>query len=196
MGSYGTECSNLVRFMDAMAEKHEKMQQQKQSNATFANQSIGTNNTALLAKQKADTAKALKAAQNFDFSKVKKQKRKPIEKKVYIAGLTSDKKKVLSKKIIDFHNKNMPAKQIANELKINVATTRMYLLRAGYTPIQSNKYGIKRQKLIDEIIKLHKQGMPLADIVRATKIPRSTARSYLIEAGYKPIPYNKKKGAK
>jgi hypothetical protein len=37
--------------------------------------------------------------------------------------------------------------------------------------------------------------MPFADIVRATKIPRSTARTYLIKAGYKPIEYNKK-GAK
>jgi hypothetical protein len=133
--------------MDAMADKHEKKQQQKRSNATFADQSIGTNNTALLAKQKADTAKALKAAMNFDFSKVKKQKSKPTEKKVFISGLSSDKKKQFLNNIIELHKKNMPVKEIANHLNTNVVTTRMYLLRAGYTPIQSNKHGIKRQKL-------------------------------------------------
>ena len=181
--------------MDAMADKHEKMQQQKRSNATFANQSLGINRAALLAKTKSDTAKALKAAMNFDFSKVQKQKKKPLEKKIYIAGLTSDKKKELLNKIIKLHNQDIPAKEIANQLKINVPTTRMYLLRAGYTPIQSNKYGIKRQKLIEQIIKLHKQGMPFADIVRAVKLPKSTARYYLIKAGYTPI-NQIKKGAK
>ena len=146
MGSHATECSSLVRFMDAMDNKHEKKQQQKRSNATFATQSIGTNNTALLAKQKADTAKALKAAMNFDFSKVKKQKSKPLEKKVFISGLSSDKKKQFLNNIIELHKKNTPVKEIANQLKINVVTTRMYLLRAGYTPIAHNKKGAKCEK--------------------------------------------------
>lgn len=186
MGSHATECSSLVRFMDAMADKHEKMQQQKRSNATFATQSIGTNNTALLAKQKADTAKALKAAMNFDFSKLKTTPEQKPGKVKYQKRRKSDQQKLV-KKMIKLHEQGMRLIDISKKLDIHATTVKNNLLKLGYDPITKKIESKERQKKVKSIVKLHNQGMTFADIVRATKIPRSTARTYLIEAGYTPI---------
>ena len=195
MGSHAEDCRSLVRFMDAMADKHEKMQQLKRSNATYATQSIGTNNTALLAKQKADTAKALKAAQNFDFNKLKTtQVQKP--GKVKFQNMRKSDRQNLVQKIVKLHEQGTRLMDIAKKLNIKAPTVRGNLVRLGYDPITKKIDPQKKQKKVDSIVKLHKQGMPFADIVRATKIARSTARTYLIEAGYTPISYNDKKGAK
>ena len=186
MGSYATECSSIVQFMDAMDNKHEKKHNQKQNNSTFATQSIGTNNTALYAKQKRDTAKALKAAMNFDFSKLKTTpKQKP--GKVKFQNMRKYDKQKLVQKMIKLHKQGTSLMDIAKKLNIKAPTVRGNLVRLGYDPITKKIDPEKKQKKIDSIVKLHKQGMPFADIVRATKIPRSTARTYLIEAGYTPI---------
>ena len=192
MGSHATQCSSLLKFMDAMEEKHKKQIMQKRSNVKFVTQSIGANNTGLLAKQKSDTAKALKAAMDFDYSKLKKAPEQKYNKIILKNMRKSDKKKLVQK-IIKLHEKGTRLIDIAKILNMSAPTVRDNLIRLGYDPITKKNNAKEKQKKIDSIVKLHKQGMPFADIVRETKIPRCTARTYLIEAGYTPIPYNRNK---
>jgi response regulator of citrate/malate metabolism len=148
---------------------------------------------AAVKKQKEDTAKALKAAMAFNFSKVKKKK------KPFVAGMTSTKKAALLKKVIDFHEAGTPVNNIAEKLKINKQTARMYLLRSGHKPIRSVRITKGIQDKVNIVIKYHKQGIPLCDIVQKVKIDKRTVKRYLIKAGHKPILKKrspKKKGAK
>lgn len=159
---------------------------------------IKAKRAAAIKKEKDDTAKAIKAAMAFDFSKVKKQKN-PFEKQVFVAGMTSNQKAEILKEVIALHKAGTPVMEIAQKLKINKQTARLYLLRSGHKPIPSVKMtkGIKDK--VDLAIKYHKQGMALCDIVHAAKINRTTARRYLVKAGYSPILKKRgpeKKGAK
>lgn len=195
MGSYAEQCSSLLRFIESIDSKIERM-----SNLSGVNTSHDMNakRAAAIKKEKDDTAKAIKAAMAFDFSKIKKQK-KPFKKQVFITGMSSDQKDDLLKKVIALHEAGTPIMEIAQKLKINKKTARLYLLRSGHKPIPSVKMtkGIKDK--VDLAIKYHKQGMALCDIVHAAKINRTTARRYLIKAGYRPILKKRgpeKKGAK
>jgi len=195
MGSHAEDCSSLIRFMDSMDSKIERM-----SNTPIVDIShnLKTKKAAAIKKQKEDTAKALKAAMAFDFSKVKKNK-KPFVKKVFVAGMTSTKKAALLKKVIALHKASTPLNDIAENLKINKQTARMYLLRSGHKPIRSVKITKGMQDKVNIAIKYHKQGIPLCDIVQKVKIDKRTAKRYLIKAGHNPILKKRgpeKKGAK
>ena len=194
MGSHGTQCSSIIRFMESMDSKIERM-----SNAPVVDIShnLKAKKAAAIKKQREDTAKAVKAAMAFDFSKVKKKK--PFKKQVFVMGMSSDQKTELLKKVIVLHEAGTPVMEIAQKLKINKQTARIYLLRAGHKPIVSDKMTKGMKAKVDIAIKCHKQGMALCDIVHAAKINRSTARRYLIKAGYSPILKKRgpeKKGAK
>ena len=195
MGSYGTQCSSIIRFMESMDSKIERM-----SNAPVVDIShnLKAKKAAAIKKQREDTAKAIKAAMAFDFSKVKKKK-KPFVKKVFVTGMTSNQKAALLKKVIALHVAGTPVMEIAEKLKINKQTARMYLLRSGHKPIPSVKMTKGMQDKVDLAIKYHNQGMPLCDIVQKVKINRTTAKRYLIKAGHNPIVKKRgpeKKGAK
>ena len=195
MGSLAEECSNLLRFMESIDSKIERMSRFSGVNTSY---DMHAKRAAAIKKGKDDYAKAVKAAMAFDFSKVKKQK-KPFKKQVFVTGMSSDKKAELLKKVIDLHKKETPVMEIAQKLKINKQTARLYLLRAGHKPIPSVKMTKGMKAKVDLAIKYHKQGMALCDIVYAAKINRSTARRYLIKAGYNPILKKRgpvKKGAK
>jgi len=195
MGSHGTQCSRIIRFMESIDSKIERM---SKAPIVDISHNLKAKKAAAIKKQKEDTAKALKAAMAFDFSKVKKKK-KPFVKKVFVTGMTSTQKAALLKKVIALHVAGTPVKDISEKLKINKQTARMYLLRSGHKPIPSV---VMTKTLIDKIdlaIKYHKQGMPLCDIVQKVKINRTTARLYLIKAGHNPILKKRgpeKKGAK
>ena len=195
MGSYAEDCSSLIRFMESMDSKIEQMSKAPVVNISH---NLKAKKVAAIKKQKEDTAKALKAAMAFDFSKVKKKK-KPFVKKVFVTGMTSTEKAALLKKLIALHVAGTPVMDIAEKLKINKQTARMYLLRSGHKPIPSVKMTKGMQDRVDLAIKYHNQGMPLCDIVQKVKINRTTARRYLIKAGHKPIVKKRgpeKKGAK
>ena len=194
MGSLAEDCSSLMRFMESIDSKIERMCKTTGVNTSY---DIKAKKVAAIKKQKEDTAKALKAAMAFDFSKVKKKK--PFKKQVFVMGMSSDQKTELLKKVIVLHEAGTPVMEIAQKLKINKQTARIYLLRAGHKPIVSDKMTKGMKAKVDIAIKCHKQGMALCDIVHAAKINRSTARRYLIKAGHKPIVKKRgpeKKGAK
>lgn len=195
MGSHAEQCTSLLRFMESIDSKIERMCKTTGVNTSY---DINAKRAAAIKKGKEDTARAVKAAMAFDFSKVKKQKT-PFKKQVFIAGMTSDEKAELLKKVIDLHKKETPVMEIAQKLKINKQTARLYLLRAGHKPIPSVKMTKGMQDKVDLAIKYHKQGMALCDIVHAAKINRTTAKRYLLKAGYSPILKKRgpeKKGAK
>ena len=183
MGSYAEDCSSLVRFMESMDSKIEQM---NKAPVVDISHNLEAKKVAAIKKQKEDTAKALKAAKAFDFSKVKKKK-KPFVKKVFVTGMTSTEKAALLKKVIALHDKGTPLNYIAEKLKINKQTARMYLLRSGHKPIRSVKITKGMQDKVDLAIKYHKQGIPLCDIVQKVKIDKRTAKRYLIKAGHNPI---------
>lgn len=195
MGSLAEECSSLMRFMDSIDSKIERMSRFSGVNTSY---DMDAKRAAAIKKGKEDTARAVKAAMAFDFSKVKKQKN-PFKKQVFIAGMSSNKKAELLKKVIDLHEAGTPVMHISQKLEINKQTARLYLLRAGYKPISSVKMTKGMKAKIDLAIKYHKQGMALCDIVHAAKINRTTAKRYLVKAGYSPILKKRgpeKKGAK
>lgn len=195
MGSLAEECSSLMRFMESIDSKIERM---CKTTGVNTSNDMNAKRAAAIKKGKEDTARAVKAAMAFDFSKLKKQKT-PFKKQVFVTGMSSKQKAELLEKVIDLHKKETPVMEIAQKLKINKQTARLYLLRAGHKPIPSVKMTIGMQAKVDLAIKCHKQGMALCDIVHAAKINRSTARRYLIKAGYSPILKKRgpeKKGAK
>ena len=194
MGSLAEESSSLMRFMESIDSKIERMSRLSGVNTSY---DIHAKKAADIKKKKEDHAKAVKAAMAFDFSKVKKQK--PLKKQLLVMGMTSDKKSELLKKVIALHEAGTPVMEIAQKLKINKQTARIYLLRAGHRPIVSDKMTKGMKAKVDLAIKYHKQGMALCDIVHAAKINRTTARRYLVKAGYSPILKKRgpeKKGAK
>jgi len=194
MGSLAEECSSLLRFMESIDSKIERMSKFSGVNTSY---DMLSKRAAAIKKEKDDYAKAVKAAMAFDFSKVKKQK--PFKKQVFVMGMSSNQKAELLKKVIDLHKKETPVMEIAQKLKINKQTARLYLLRSGHKPIVSDKMTKEMKAKVDLTIKYHNQGMALCDIVHAAKINRSTARRYLIKAGYSPILKKRgpeKKGAK
>ena len=188
MGSYAEQCSSLLRFIESIDSKIERISKFSGVNTSY---DMNAKRAAAIKKQKEDTAKAIKAAMAFDFSKVKKQK-KPFKKQIFVTGMTSDQKAELLKEVIALHKKGTPVMEIAQKLEINKQTARLYLLRSGHKPIPSVKMTKGMQAKVDLAIKYHKQGMALCDIVHAAKINRTTARRYLINAGYSPI--TKKRG--
>jgi len=195
MGSLAEECSSLMRFMESIDSKIQRM---SKTPVIDISNDIKAKRAAAIKKSKEDTARAVRAAMAFDFSKVKKQK-KPFKKQVFVTGMSSDQKTELLKKVIVLHEAGTPVMEIAQKLKINKQTARIYLLRAGHKPIVSDKMTKGMKAKVDIAIKCHKQGMALCDIVHAAKINRSTARRYLIKAGYSPILKKRgpeKKGAK
>jgi orotate phosphoribosyltransferase-like protein len=195
MGSYAEDCSSLMRFMESIDSKIERM---GKAPIVDISHNLKAKKAAAIKKQKEDTAKALKAAMAFDFSKVKKKK-KPFVKKVFVTGMTSTDKAALLKKVIALHEAETPVMKIAEKLKINKQTARIYLLRSGHKPIPSVKMTKAIKAKVDLTIKYHKQGMALCDIVQKVKINRTTAKRYLIKAGHKPIVKKRgpeKKGAK
>ena len=195
MGSHAEQCSSLLRFMESIDSKIERMCKTTGVNTSY---DINAKRAAAIKKGKEDHAKAVRAAMAFDFSKVKKKK-KPFKKQVFVTGMSSNQKTELLKKVIDLHKKETPVMEIAQKLKINKQTARIYLLRAGHKPIPSDKMTKGMKAKVDIAIKCHKQGMALCDIVHAAKINRSTASRYLIKAGYSPILKKRgpeKKGAK
>jgi len=194
MGSLAEDCSSLMRFMESIDSKIERMCKTTGVNTSY---DINAKRAAAIKKGKDDYAKAVKAAMAFDFSKVKKKK--PFKKQVFVMGMSSDQKTELLNKVIVLHEAGTPVMEIAQKLKINKQTARIYLLRAGHKPIVSDKMTKGMKAKVDIAIKCHKQGMALCDIVHAAKINRSTARRYLIKAGYSPILKKRgpeKKGAK
>lgn len=195
MGSLAEECSSLMRFMESIDSKIERM---CKTTGVNTSNDMNAKRAAAIKKGKIDTARAVKAAMAFDFSKVKKQKT-PFKKQVFVTGMSSNQKAELLKKVIDLHKKETPVMEIAQKLKINKQTARLYLLRAGHKPIPSVKMTKGMQDKVDLAIKYHKQGMALCDIVHAAKINRTTAKRYLLKAGYSPILKKRgpeKKGAK
>ncbi len=192
MGSLAEECSSLLRFMESIDSKIERMSKFSGVNTSY---DMLSKRAAAIKKEKDDYAKAVKAAMAFDFSK----KQKPFKKQVFVMGMSSNQKAELLKKVIDLHKKETPVMEIAQKLKINKQTARLYLLRAGHKPISSVKMTKEMKAKVDLTIKYHKQCRALCDIVHAAKINRSTARRYLIKAGYSPILKKRgpeKKGAK
>jgi response regulator of citrate/malate metabolism len=183
MGSHAEECSSLLRFIESIDLKIERMSKFSGVNTSY---DMNAKRAAAIKKQKQDTAIAVKAAMAFDFSKVKKQK-KPFKEQIFVAGMTSNQKAQLLKEVIALHKKGTPVMEIAQKLKINKQTARIYLLRSGHKPIPSVKMTKDIKNKVDLAIKYHKQGMALCDIVHAAKINRTTARQYLIKAGYSPI---------
>ena len=195
MGSLAEECSSLMRFMESIDSKIQRM---SKTPVIDISNDIKAKRAAAIKKSKEDTARAVRAAMAFDFSKVKKQK-KPFKKQVFVTGMSTDQKSDLLKKVIALHKKETPVMDIAQKLKINKQTARLYLLRSGHKPIPSVKMTKGLKDKVDLAIKYHKQGMALCDIVHAAKINRTTARRYLVKAGYKPIVKKRgpeKKGAK
>lgn len=195
MGSHAEECSSLMRFMESIDSKIERM---CKTTGVNTSNDMNAKRAAAIKKGKIDTARAVKAAMAFDFSKVKKQKT-PFKKQVFVTGMSSNQKAELLKNVIDLHKKETPVMEIAQKLKINKQTARLYLLRAGHKPIPSVKMTKGMQDKVDLAIKYHKQGMALCDIVHAAKINRTTAKRYLLKAGYSPILKKRgpeKKGAK
>ena len=195
MGSLAEECSSLMRFMESIDSKIERMSRFSGVNTSY---DMDAKRAAAIKKGKIDTARAVKAAMAFDFSKVKKQK-KPLKKQVFVTGMSSNQKAELLKKVIALHEAGTPVMEIAQKLKINKQTARLYLLRSGHKPIPIVKMTKGMQAKVDLAIKYHKQGMALCDIVHAAKINRTTAKRYLIKAGYSPILKKRgpeKKGAK
>ncbi len=195
MGSLAEECSSLMRFMESIDSKIERMSRFSGVNTSY---DMDAKRAAAIKKGKIDTARAVKAAMAFDFSKVKKQK-KPLKKQVFVTGMSSNQKAELLKKVIALHEAGTPVMEIAQKLKINKQTARLYLLRSGHKPIPIVKMTKGMQAKVDLAIKYHKQGMALCDIVHAAKINRTTAKRYLIKAGHKPILKKRgpeKKGAK
>ena len=195
MGSLAEECSSLMRFMESIDSKIERMSRFSGVNTSY---DMDAKRAAAIKKGKIDTARAVKAAMAFDFSKVKKQK-KPLKKQVFVTGMSSNQKAELLKKVIALHEAGTPVMEIAQKLKINKQTARLYLLRSGHKPIPIVKMTKGMQAKVDLAIKYHNQGMALCDIVHAAKINRTTAKRYLIKAGHKPILKKRgpeKKGAK
>ena len=71
MGSLAEECSSLLRFMESIDSKIERMSKFSGVNTSY---DMLSKRAAAIKKEKDDYAKAVKAAMAFDFSKVKKQK--------------------------------------------------------------------------------------------------------------------------
>ena len=72
MGSLAEQCSRLMRFMESIDSKIQRM---SKTPVIDISNDIKAKRAAAIKKSKEDTARAVRAAMAFDFSKVKKQKK-------------------------------------------------------------------------------------------------------------------------